>query len=113
MWGRGCDVTVTTLLWVLAVQPDLLDWLRQQQGGGNGAGQRLLAARLERAAHIRVQMSRRVLLSSIRLGSSSPEGCQGRARTQMSRLRRSAVTIKLTCTIHKVMLSGAGLAAAF
>ncbi len=49
MWGRGCDVTVTTLLWVLAVQPDLLDWLRQQQGGGNGAGQRLLAARLERA----------------------------------------------------------------
>ena len=33
----------------LAVQPDLVDWLRQQQSGGNGAGQRLLAARLERA----------------------------------------------------------------
>ena len=32
-----------------AAQPDLLDWLRQQQSGGNGAGRRLLAARLERA----------------------------------------------------------------
>jgi len=31
------------------LQPDLVDWLKEQQSSGNGAGQRLLAARLERA----------------------------------------------------------------
>ena len=34
---------------VCAMQPNLMDWLKEQQSSGNGAGQRLLAARLERA----------------------------------------------------------------
>ncbi len=34
---------------VCALQPDLVDWLKEQQSSDNGAGQRLLAARLERA----------------------------------------------------------------